>query len=164
MGERRRAWLAQANQYLVLEARPNGEPAEPVLRAALQGGCQVVQLREQALAPAEIVRAARGFRRLCDAYDALFIVNDRPDLALVCGADGVHIELADANPPQVRRFVGEDLLIGLSTHHTEQFETAVAEVSIDYVIDDPDALLAAGSELARAGEGSGKPHFEHLTR
>jgi thiamine-phosphate pyrophosphorylase len=161
VGERRRVWLAQARDYLVLEARPNGEPAEPVLRAALQGGCHVVQLREESLAPAEIVQAARGFRRLCDAYDALFIVNDRPDLALVCGADGVHIELTDANPPQVRRFVGEDLLIGLSTHQGAELESAFADESIDYVIDDPDELLAAGSVLGRAGAGSAKPHFEH---
>ena len=144
-------------------ARPNGESAEPLLRAALQGGCHVVQLREESLAPAEIVQAARGFRRLCDAYDALFIVNDRPDLALVCGADGVHIELSDAHPAQVRRFVGEDLLIGLSTHHAAEFDSALADESIDYVIDDPDAMLAAGSVLDRAANELAKPHFEHRT-
>src|SRR3954452_8123084 len=130
VGERRRAWLAQAQDYLVFEARPNGEPAEGPVRTALQSGCHVVQLREESLAPAEIVQAARGFRRLCDAYDALFIVNDRPDLALVCGADGVHIELADAHPAQVRRFVGEDLLIGLSTHNSADFDSALGDESI----------------------------------
>ena len=163
MGERRREWLAQAKRYLVVEARPNGEPAEPLLRAALQSGCDIVQLREESLAPAEIVQAARGFRRLCDAYDALFIVNDRPDLALVCGADGVHIELSDANPPQVRRFVGEDLLIGLSARDASQLDDADADAAIDYLIDDPAEQLAAGSELSRLTEQTGKPRFAHLT-
>ena len=161
IGRRRREWLAGAQRYLVLDARPNGAPAEPVLRAALQGGCEIVQLREAALTPTEIVQAARGFRRLCDAYDALFIVNDRPDLALVCGADGVHIELANANPPQVRRFVGEDLLIGLSTHDDEQLGAAEGECAIDYLIDDPASLLAAGSELTRGTRDAAKPRFEH---
>ncbi|MGH2905256.1 MAG: thiamine phosphate synthase [Solirubrobacterales bacterium] len=158
-GARRRVWLDKAQRYAVLNAR---EP-ESKLRALLQGGCDVVQLREDALTPAQIVQAARGFRRLCDAYDALFIVNDRPDLALVCGADGVHIELAAANPPQVRRFVGQDLLIGLSAYDQQQLDTAEAESAIDYVIDDPGALLAPGSEFTRSADGA-KPRFRQLQR
>lgn len=160
IGARRREWLAQAQRYVVLRARPDGEPAEPLLRAALQEGCNVVQLREESLTPTEIVQAARGFRRLCDAYDALFIVNDRPDLALVCGADGVHIELSDANPPQVRRFVGEDLLIGLSAHDQDQLIAAAADPAVDYVIEDPDRRMTAGTLLAAGTNHAGKIRFE----
>ena len=52
------------------------------------------------------MRAGRVFRRLCDAYDALFIVNDRPELAIACAADGVHLGQDDADPREVRRLVG----------------------------------------------------------
>ena len=76
----------------------------------------VVQLREKHANDGDIVRAGRVFRRLCDAYDALFIVNDRPEVAMACAADGVHVGQDDAPPAEVRRMVGEDALIGLSTH------------------------------------------------
>ena len=79
---RRREWLERSRLYLVCEARPNGRDAEELLRPALQGGVDVVQLRDKGADEREIVRAGRAFRRLCDAYDALFIVNDKPELAI----------------------------------------------------------------------------------
>ena len=57
-----------------------------------------MQLREKRGDERDIVRAGRVFRRLCDAYDALFIVNDRPELAIACAADGVHVGQDDADP------------------------------------------------------------------
>jgi thiamine-phosphate pyrophosphorylase len=123
---RRREWLRRARLYLVCEARPGGRDPEELLRPALQGGVDVVQLREKHADDAEIVRAGRVFRRLCDAYDALFIVNDRPELAIACAADGVHVGQTDAAPADVRALVGSELLIGLSTHSPQQVE-AVAD-------------------------------------
>jgi hypothetical protein len=76
----------------------------------------------------------------------------------------VHIELAHASPPHVRRFVGEDLLIGLSTHDHHQLGSAIADENIDYVIDDPAGLLTAGSELERSEGSGGMPRFEHRLR
>ncbi len=96
--------------------RPGGRDPEDFLRPALQGGVDVVQLREKSGDANAIVRAGRVFRRLCDAYDALFIVNDRPDLAIACAADGVHLGQDDGERRGRRRLVGDDLLIGLSTH------------------------------------------------
>jgi thiamine-phosphate pyrophosphorylase len=125
--ERRREWLRRARLYLVCEARPEARDPEELLRPALQGGVDVVQLREKAAGDADIVRAGRVFRRLCDAYDALFIVNDRPELAIACAADGVHVGQGDASPADVRRMVGGDMLIGLSTHSPRQVD-AVSEV------------------------------------
>jgi thiamine-phosphate pyrophosphorylase len=128
--ERRHEWLGRARLYLVTEARPGGRDPEKLLRAALQGGVDVVQLREKSGDDHAVVRAGRVFRRLCDAYDALFIVNDRPDLAIACAADGVHLGQDDGRVAAVRRLVGEDLLIGLSTHSPEQVDAAN---SVDYI-------------------------------
>jgi thiamine-phosphate pyrophosphorylase len=90
----------------------------------------VVQLREKSSDDREVVEAGRVFRRLCDAYDALFIVNDQAELAIACAADGVHLGQDDASPEQVRRLVGQDALIGLSTHSPEQLEAAQ---DVDYI-------------------------------
>lgn len=134
VAERRREWLRRARLYLVCEARPGGREPEELLRPALQAGVDVVQLREKHADDGDIVRAGRAFRRLCDAYDALFIVNDRPELAMACAADGVHVGQDDLPTGQVRRMVGEDALIGLSTHSAEQVDavSAVAVPGVDY--------------------------------
>ena len=125
-GARRREWLRGARLYLVCDAQPHGRDPEELLRPALQAGVDVVQLREKGGDERDIVRAGRVFRRLTDAYDALFIVNDRPELALACGADGVHVGQDDASPAEVRRMVGSDALIGLSTHSPEQVDAVAA--------------------------------------
>ena len=116
VGARRRAWLVDARLYFICDARPGGRDPEEILRPALQGGVDIVQLREKSGDGRAIVRAGRVFRRLCDAYDALFIVNDRPDLAIACAADGVHLGQDDGAAAAARQIVGDDLLIGTSTH------------------------------------------------
>jgi thiamine-phosphate pyrophosphorylase len=123
-GERRRDWLERSRLYLISDTTPKDRPLDELLRLALQGGVDVVQLRDKSADANDIVRAGRTFRRLCDAYEALFIVNDRPDLAIACGADGVHLGQADADVGDVRRLVGDDMLIGRSTHSREQIERA----------------------------------------
>jgi thiamine-phosphate pyrophosphorylase len=134
IADRRREWLRAARLYLVCEARPGGRDPEELLRPALKAGVDVVQLREKHADDGDIVRAGRVFRRLCDAYDALFIVNDRPEVAMACAADGVHVGQDDAPPAEVRRMVGEDALIGLSTHSAEQVDaaSAIAVPGVDY--------------------------------
>jgi thiamine-phosphate pyrophosphorylase len=127
---RRREWLRQTRLYLVIEARPGGRDPEELLRNALQSGVDVVQLREKSGDARAIVRAGRVFRRLCDAYDALFIVNDRPDLAIACAADGVHLGQDDGDVAAARRLVGDDLLIGVSTHSPDQVDGAR---EVDYI-------------------------------
>jgi thiamine-phosphate pyrophosphorylase len=66
------------------------------------------------------------FRRLCDEHGALFWLNDRPDLAEACGADGVHVGQDDMPALEARRLVGADVLVGLSTHLPEQLDRALA--------------------------------------
>jgi thiamine-phosphate pyrophosphorylase len=142
---RRRAWLDRARLYLVTGG---GDGAEALLRAALQGGVDVVQLRDKSGDARAIVRAGRVFRRLCDAYDALFVVNDRPDLALACAADGVHLGQDDGDVAVARRVVGDDLLIGLSTHSPAQVDAARG---VDYIAVGPVHATPTKPEYAPVG-------------
>jgi thiamine-phosphate diphosphorylase len=119
-GPLRRERLRTARLYFVCDARPHGADPEPLLLAALGGGVDIVQLREKQLDRRAIERAGATFRRLCDTYSALFIVNDDPGLARTCGADGVHVGQGDAGVDEVRAALGPDALIGLSTHSEAQ--------------------------------------------
>jgi thiamine-phosphate pyrophosphorylase len=127
----RRERLEQARLYLVLDLRAD---TERIVGAALAGGVDVVQLRDKAAADEEIVSAGRRLSALSRAAGALFLVNDRPDLAVACDADGVHVGQEDAPVSEARRVVGPDLLVGLSTHSPEQLEAAQGA---DYVAAGP---------------------------
>jgi thiamine-phosphate pyrophosphorylase len=159
-GERRREWLRRARLYLVCEARPGGRDPEHVLRPALQAGVDLVQLREKSGDEREIVRAGRVFRRLCDAYDALFIVNDRPELAIACAADGVHVGQDDAAPGEVRRMTGSDMLIGLSTHSAAQVD---AVRGVDYFCVGPVHATPTKPDYAPVGVDLVRYAAEHAT-
>jgi thiamine-phosphate pyrophosphorylase len=131
-GPLRRERLRTARLYFVCDARPRGADPEPLLRAALSGGVDIVQLREKSLPNREIEVAALTFRRLCDTYSALFIVNDDPELARACDADGVHVGQDDASAGEARELLGPDAIVGLSTHSDAQL-AAAAEAPVDYV-------------------------------
>jgi len=105
-GDERRARLARARLYLWLEARPHGRDPALLLAGALCGGVDIVQLRDKDAADAELLAAAGVFRRLCDEHGALFVLNDRPDLALRCGADGVHVGQEDMPVAAARAIAG----------------------------------------------------------
>jgi len=125
--DERRALLEDARLYLVTE--PVGE--EP-LAEALAGGVDMLQLRDKDASDEEVLAAAPLFRSLCDRFGALFLVNDRPDLARAAGADGVHVGQDDTPPDEV----GGDLLVGLSTHSPEQFDAGLRSAA-DYVCAGP---------------------------
>jgi thiamine-phosphate pyrophosphorylase len=129
-GSLRRERLRTARLYFVCDARPGGEDPEALLRAALSGGVDIVQLREKNLSRADIERAAGTFRRVCDTYSALFIVNDDPDLARACNADGVHVG-KHAEIEAAQELLGPDAIIGLSTH-CEADIAAANEQAVDY--------------------------------
>lgn len=123
-GERRLARLAAARLYLVLDAQPHGLPPGQLLEAALANGVDIVQLREKHLSDETIVASAFAFREACDRHGALLIVNDRPELAVRCGADGVHVGQDDMAIVDARSIVGTDLLIGQSTHSPQDIDAA----------------------------------------
>ncbi len=122
------ARLAEARLYFVTDASTN----EYALREALAGGVDVLQLREKDASDDELRTAAATFRAVCTEHGALFVVNDRPDIAVAAGADGVHLGQADEAVGAVRERVGSDLLIGLSTHSREQLAAGL-ETDADYV-------------------------------
>ena len=114
-GPLRRERLRTARLYFVCDAHPRGEDPEPLLRAALGSGVDIVQLREKSLPRREIELAALTFRRLCDTYSALFIVNDDPELAQACNADGVHVGQDDTPAREAREILGPEAIVGHST-------------------------------------------------
>jgi thiamine-phosphate pyrophosphorylase len=161
--DERRARLRAARLYLVIEAAP----ARDVVPAALAGGVDVVQLREKDARDDEVVAAGRALRSLCDEHGSLLIVNDRADLALACGADGVHVGQDDAAVDDVRASVGPELVIGLSTHTPAQVEAASGASGVDYLGVGPvyptatkPGLEPVGLELVRyASAHVSKPWF-----
>jgi thiamine-phosphate pyrophosphorylase len=138
-----------------------------LLAAALGGGVDMVQLRDKSASDTELVAAARTFRAACDEHDALFWLNDRPDLVAECEADGVHVGQDDAPAAEVRRQVGPDVLVGLSTHSPEQFDAALRseadQLSVGPVWETPtkEGRPAAGLGFVReaASRGVDRPWF-----
>jgi thiamine-phosphate pyrophosphorylase len=106
--------LTCSRLYLVLEARPHGADPRPLLDAALRGGVDIVQLRDKELDDEALVAVAAPFRAACDEHEALFVLNDRPDLVGACGADGVHVGRSDTPVDEARAVIGSDRLLGLS--------------------------------------------------
>lgn len=131
-GPLRRERLRTARLYLCCGGLPRGEDPEALLRAALGGGVDIVQLREKELDRDVVERSARTFRRLCDTYSALFVVNDDPWLAKAVSADGVHLGQDDMPVEEAREIVGPDMIVGLSTHSKEQL-AASGDLPVDYV-------------------------------
>jgi thiamine-phosphate pyrophosphorylase len=117
--------LRSAVLYLVCGSQPDA-----FLEAALRGGVDIVQLRMKDADDDDVVRVARRFKRTCEEHEALFILNDRPDLAAEVGADGVHIGQDDVGVDEARRIVGAERLVGLSTHTPEQIDGAA---DVDYI-------------------------------
>jgi thiamine-phosphate pyrophosphorylase len=154
--------LRRARLYFVVEAA-----GEHMLPAALRGGVDLVQLRDKELDDEALLRAAARFRAVCDEHDALFWLNDRPDLAIAAGADGVHVGQDDQPAAAVREQVGDRLLIGLSTHSPEQFDAALAseadQLSVGPVWETPtkEGRPAAGLEYVSyaARHGGDAPWF-----
>jgi thiamine-phosphate pyrophosphorylase len=136
-GAERRARLGQAHLYLVCPhatgpVASDVERLPDLLRGAIAGGVDVVQLREKHLPDDELASVADAVRVLCERLGALLIVNDRPWVAAEAGADGVHVGQDDMPVAEVREVVGPDMLIGLSTHAPEEID-AVDPSVVDYI-------------------------------
>ncbi len=160
-GAERRARLAAARLYLVCPAVAGDGPAdarrlEELLRAAIAGGVDIVQLREKRMADRELVAVARGAKELCEQLGALLIVNDRPAVAREAGADGVHVGQDDMAVADVRGLVGDELLVGLSTHAPREIDAALPVAAggaraVDYIGVGP--VHETPTKLGRAAVG-----------
>ena len=154
--------LRHARLYL---CAPACDPA--LLEAALRGGVDVIQLRDRTLDDGGIRRAAAAFRAAADAAGALFVLNDRPDLAVEVGADGVHVGQDDAAPAEARTVVGPDRIVGRSTHAPAQGAAAAGDPDVDYLSIGPvhatptkPGRVPTGLDYVRWAAGNvGKPWF-----
>jgi thiamine-phosphate pyrophosphorylase len=123
----RRRRLSGARLYLICD-----EQSDEFLRAALRGGVDIVQLRMKDSPDEAILSVAERFKRVCAEAGALLIVNDRPDLAAAANLDGVHLGQEDVTPAEARGVLGDERLIGLSTHTPAQVDAA-ARAGVDYI-------------------------------
>lgn len=106
------------------------------IASALQGGVDIVILRELAYPDNVVVEIASKIRILCDEYGATFIVNNRSDIAMIVEADGVHLGQNDISPQDARTVLGENAIIGKSTHNPDEVIQAVNE-GVDYITFEP---------------------------
>jgi len=127
-GAERRARLQDAHLYFVADRAG----LERALDGALRGGADLVQLRDKTADDDALVAAAAWAAQRCAAHGVLFILNDRPDLAVRVGADGVHVGQDDMPVAEARAIVGDDRLVGLSTHSIAQAD-AGAVSGADYI-------------------------------
>ena len=93
--------------------------------SCIRGGASIIQLRMKGHETREILEAAAELAPLCAEHDVVFIVNDRPDIALSCGARGVHLGQRDMPVPEARKLLPENMIIGISTHSYEEVEQAL---------------------------------------
>lgn len=125
--QERMARFRTAGLYLVTsQVLSAGRTTPEILKAALAGGVKLVQLREKDMPLRDYVRLAEQARSLTATAGALLIINDRVDVALAVGADGVHLGQDDFPIPAARR-LAPDLIIGASTHSVEEAQRAQEE-------------------------------------
>ena len=129
---RNRHRLEGQQLYVLLtdSACPAGVPY--ALQGASEAGVRMFQVREKSLNDRQLLEHCRRLRRWTRDRDALLIVNDRPDIAVLCGADGVHIGQEEFSVSDARRIVGPDCLVGVSTHSIDQARQAVLD-GADYL-------------------------------
>ena len=119
--------LRDARVYVLLTGSQCLGPLEWTVREAAAGGAAVVQLREKGFSDRELLGRARQVRRWTREAGVLFVVNDRPDVARLAEADGVHLGQEDLPVREARRILGPDALIGVSTHDLAQVRRAVLD-------------------------------------
>ncbi len=110
----------------------SGDALRAKVEAALKGGVTIVQLREKDLSDKELLEEALELKELCHEYDVPLIINDRYDIALKAGADGVHLGQSDADPAEVRKIAGDEFIIGVSAHNAAEARKAKAD-GADYL-------------------------------
>ena len=107
------------------------DPIE-LAEACLRGGAKIIQLRAKQDTDAAFLSLADRLRTATRQYGAVLIVNDRPDIALMSGAEGVHVGQEDLSVDAIRRLLGPAALVGISTHDQEQVDEALTTTA-DYV-------------------------------
>ena len=116
--------------YLILTNPPSGY--EDIAKMAVKACLPAIQIRHKKGSDRELLKTAFNLREITQGTLTLFFVNDRLDVARMCKADGVHLGQEDIEPDRARDFLGDDFLVGLSTHNLSQVEAAQKE-PLDYI-------------------------------
>lgn len=107
--------------YVIIDVKTaRGRDLVDIAGEAIAGGADIIQLRDKGSPARDVVETGRAIRKAVDRDKAIFIINDRPDIALAVGADGVHLGQEDLPVIAARSILGKDKIIGLSTHSLEQ--------------------------------------------
>jgi thiamine-phosphate pyrophosphorylase len=164
-----RAALDKARLYLCTDARRDRGDLADFLDAALAGGVDVVQLREKGLEASDELRHLEVVANAAARHGKLWAVNDRADIAYASGAPILHLGQNDLAVAAARAILGDDVVIGRSTHSPNQFDAAMVEDGVDYVCAGPTWITptkpgrpAAGPQLlshAAAVARATKPWF-----
>ena len=112
---------------MLIDGRPSVDDFQRLAESLIQAGVDVLQLRDKRLDDRSLLERARRLRQATAGTQTLFIMNDRPDLAALARADGVHVGQEELSVKDARAIVGPEALIGVSTHTIEQARQAVLD-------------------------------------
>ncbi len=132
-----RARLADARVYLCTDARKRQGDLADFLDAVLANGVDIVQLRDKGMEAAEELEHLAVFAKACRRHGTLLAVNDRADVAHAIGADVLHLGQGDLPVPAARAILGDDVLIGRSTHAEDEAAAAAVQEGVDYFCTGP---------------------------
>lgn len=118
--------LSSARVYVLLDGKQSLEQFEEAARE-IAGVADMIQLRDKTLTDAKLLERAKRLRTITRESNCIFIVNDRPDVAVLAEADGVHVGQDEIGVHDARRLMGEKAIIGVSTHSTEQLHKAILD-------------------------------------
>jgi thiamine-phosphate pyrophosphorylase len=124
--------LVMPRLYVILDAGLMKASAEVTAQQLIDSGVQLLQYRSKSGSAREVLQISRTLAAISSAGKATLFVNDRPDIAYLSGADGVHVGQTDLGVDETRTVVGAGKWIGVSTHNEAQFRAAIA-TSADYV-------------------------------
>jgi len=159
LGHQRQRQLQQAHTYLVTAPQDN---LLTVVEAALKGGLPLVQYRDKHSDDGLRLRRAQALKDLCHRYGALFLINDRVDLALAVDADGVHLGQQDLPLATARQLLGSHRIIGCSTTNPEEMQRAI-QAGADYIGVGPVFATPTKPDKAAAGVDYVRYAVEHAT-
>ena len=165
-GTQIRQRLAAARLYLCTDSRTGRGDLADFVDSALAGGVDIVQLRDKGLEAEQEIAALEVLAEACARHGALLSVNDRADIAFAVDADVLHLGQDDLPVSTARKILGDDVVIGRSTHDVEQMRAAATQPGVDYFCTGPcwptptkPGRPAPGLDLVRASAGVNRPWF-----
>ena len=151
MADSERVQIFSERVYPITDVKLSGLSHSEQVQRLTEGGAKLIQLREKHTSPREFYNEAEKALRIASKFGVRIIINDRVDIALTLKADGVHLGQDDLPPEAARRLLGNEAIIGLSTHTIKQAREA-ARMPVDYLAFGPIfGTSSKGDAQARVG-------------